>query len=660
MYPQFLQTILGIETRVSRQYKVLVFSTKLFANMRLNFGGNLMPLLPAMLLQAQAGKGTEVAAQDVPHPVPAPDQSLANLPTPSRPQSPDPVAPVLEHDHSSVQPETTVGSFPTTEDTPMGGDFHTSPPRSSYAPPACQPSGEAKLHDHKKLFKDVVGKLVKKVKSLEVKLKTKKRKLVVSDSDLEDSTTQDMDLDALRTSNNAAVAADSDIPSGNTSQVLAASPCAPTVGPSGTYEVPPAPSTILPGASSVSLGPSVTPTTASVVPVDILKVPAAVPSDSPNVPAGVSSKGKSLMVDEDIHVIARSFRQREDDRLGEEAAKRFHEEDMAKLERERAEAQRKRQQEVLESAKFYNEDDWLNIRAQVEANASLSQTLMGDDVTEDNFPTRMAALIKKKRPALAEQLFKERHNQPLTPAQQKAYMRQYRPGPMLEEPFTKRPKSPEAHTPSMPEVSASLVVTSPPSSRTRRKSLGCKHVHKPKSTLSRLDLAAPAQTFLKVVVDEDSDDEDSVDEVWSAVVGWELLSTPLGEINALYCIDGSTKHFATLCQLLYMVDRQDLTKLYGLVPGGKGSCVWNNQTQWEIRIWRLYTLSNVHVLETVSGEVLLMFTDVSYPLSVELMKKMLTHKLKIDSDFVGNDLTTAEQLIQFIKNQIVTAQASSV
>nr|GEX95833.1 hypothetical protein [Tanacetum cinerariifolium] len=38
----------------------------------------------------------------------------------------------------------------------------------------------------------------------------------------------------------------------------------------------------------------------------------------------------------------------------------------------------------------------------VEANASLSKTLLGDDVSEDNFPARMAALIKKKRQALAE------------------------------------------------------------------------------------------------------------------------------------------------------------------------------------------------------------------------------------------------------------------
>nr|GEX56902.1 hypothetical protein [Tanacetum cinerariifolium] len=528
------------------------------------------------------GEGAEVAAQDVPYPVPAPDQSPSHFPTPSRPQSPDPVAPVLEHDHSSAQPETAAGSFPTTEGAPLGGDFHPSPPRSSHTPPAGQPSGgaedpitltalssvvstlvqkvhslEAELHDHKKLFKDVVG----------------------NDSDPEDSTTQDMDLDALRALANAAVAADSDIPSGNTSQVPPASPCAPTAG---TSEVPPAPfaiptgaSGVAPGAFDVYPGPSVTPTAALAVPADSPKVPTDVPSDSPNVPAGASSKGKSPMVEEDIPVTARSFRQREEDRLGEEAAKRLHEEEMAELERERAEAQRKRQQDVLESAKFYNEDDWLNIRAQVEANASLSQTLLGDDVTEDNFLARMAAAIyntcrtmvyvKSFSDAQLLQEFEKIHKVQSQSQIQAFNQTLKRPEPVLEEPFTKRPKSQEAYTPSMPEVSVSPVVTSPPSSRIRRKSLGRKPMHKSKSTPPTLDLDAPAQTFLKVVVDEDSDDEDYVDEVWSAVVGWELLSTPLGEINALYRIDGSTKHFSTLRQILHLVDLQDLMKLYGLV-----------------------------------------------------------------------------------------------
>ncbi|GJR82942.1 hypothetical protein Tco_0153727 [Tanacetum coccineum] len=90
--------------------------------------------------------------------------------------------------------------------------------------------------------------------------------------------------------------------------------------------------------------------------------------------------------------------------------------------------------------------------------------------------------------------------------------------------------------------------------------------------------------------------------------------------------------------------------------GGMGSFIWNHQSLWQIRSWRLYTLSNVHVLETVSREVLYMFVDVSYPLSVKLMERMLKHKFEIDNDVVGNDMTTAEQLIWFIKNQIAAAQ----
>ncbi|GKF07966.1 hypothetical protein Tco_0042190, partial [Tanacetum coccineum] len=59
------------------------------------------------------------------------------------------------------------------------------------------------------------------------------------------------------------------------------------------------------------------------------------------------------------------------------------------------------------------------------ANASLSKTLLGDDVTEDNFAVRMAALIKRKKQALVEILAKERMERPMTQVQQRTYMRQF-------------------------------------------------------------------------------------------------------------------------------------------------------------------------------------------------------------------------------------------
>nr|GFA40892.1 sm-like protein LSM7 [Tanacetum cinerariifolium] len=158
---------------------------------------------------------------------------------------------------------------------------------------------------------------------------------------------QDVDLDALRALANAAVTANSNIASSGTSQIPAASLRVSTAGPPGTFDVPP-------GTFDV-------PTGALTVPAGSLNVPTDVSASAAS--ASVSSKGKSPMVEEDIPVKARTFKQMEEDRLGEEAAKRLHDEEIAQQERQRTEVQRKRQQDVIDSAMYYNEVDWLNIRA---------------------------------------------------------------------------------------------------------------------------------------------------------------------------------------------------------------------------------------------------------------------------------------------------------
>nr|GEW06628.1 putative ribonuclease H-like domain-containing protein [Tanacetum cinerariifolium] len=269
MYPRFLQTILGIETRVNKQYKVLVFSSKLFTNMRVNFAGNSMPLLPTMLLQAAAGRGAETTFSD-------------------------PVPPVLEHDHRSAQLETAAGSFPSTKDAHMGANFHTSPVRSSHTPPVDHPSGGVEDPITLTALSSVVSTLVQKVKSLEVKLKTKKRKMVVSDSDEEDGTTPNVNLEALRALANAAVANDSD---------------AATDVPAATSTTLAGASTVAPGASGVAPGASGIPPGGSVAPTVAL----AVSADSPQVPPDASNKGKSPMIEEDIPVPARTLRRMEED-----------------------------------------------------------------------------------------------------------------------------------------------------------------------------------------------------------------------------------------------------------------------------------------------------------------------------------------------------------
>ncbi|GKC83974.1 hypothetical protein Tco_1139691, partial [Tanacetum coccineum] len=274
MYPHFLQTVLGIETRITRQYHVFKLSSKRFANMKLNFEGQPMQLLTVMLPQDQDGEVAGVDAQAIPPPIPKPipepmlepDQPQDHLSSPPRPPTSDPFT------------STNV------EDEPLGGSFNAFPPGSTQASPTGHTSGgaedpitltalssvvstlvqkvnslETELTTHKKLFHDVVGKLVKKVKAMKVKLKTKKRKVVVSDSDKEDGGEQDEDLDALHALANAAATVDSTkSPSGASSNHAACSydPTSdvPTTDvstdvPSGV--APTGPSTVSPGSITV-------------------------------------------------------------------------------------------------------------------------------------------------------------------------------------------------------------------------------------------------------------------------------------------------------------------------------------------------------------------------------------------------------------------------
>ncbi|GKD10786.1 hypothetical protein Tco_1190471, partial [Tanacetum coccineum] len=91
-----------------------------------------------------------------------------------------------------------------------------------------------------------------------------------------------------------------------------------------------------------------------------------------------------------------------------------------------------------------------------------------------------------------------------------------------------------------------------------------------------------------------------------------------------------------------------------------GSDVWKNQHTWRIQSWKLYSFSGVHVLETVSGLVLHMFVDKKYPLFVNLIERMLDHQLEICHGSVGNKLTTAVQLIAFLKKQISDSKRPKV
>ncbi|GKF63394.1 hypothetical protein Tco_0186842, partial [Tanacetum coccineum] len=182
-----------------------------------------------------------------------------------------------------------------------GGSFHTSPPRSTQAPPKGTTSRGVEDLDKLTTLSSLVSTLVQKVNTQESKLKAYKLlfkevvgKLVKKEEDAE------LDVDPLIKLAKAAAtaAADSAVPTG------------------GSHDDVIPPSSYIPAGEFIG---------DSDVPAGATTGPSANPSN----------KGKSPLLEEDPPVKERSFRQREEDKLGEEAARRMYEEEKAELERER-------------------------------------------------------------------------------------------------------------------------------------------------------------------------------------------------------------------------------------------------------------------------------------------------------------------------------------
>ncbi|GJV65126.1 hypothetical protein Tco_1475954, partial [Tanacetum coccineum] len=476
-------------------------SSKLFANMKLNFVGQPIPLLAAMLSQAGDGAGgvaptvPQIIPEPIPKPMPETDQPQDHLTAPPRQQISDPIAPVFEHGQSSDQDIASFSQVQETNDAPFTStnvddapftSTNAFPPGSTQTSPTGHTSGgaedpitltawssvvstlvqkvnslETELKAHKKLFKDMVGKLVKQVKAMEVKLKIKKRKVVVSDFDNKDGGEQDVDLDALHALVNAAVTVDSTKSPGGASSNPAACSDVPTIDvPTTDVPTTDVPTTDIPttdvpthvpsgvaptGPSTVSPGSTTVPTSSSIPATEPIPARSGTTTATPSSPVRDARKGKGIAVKEPTLTQAKTFKQLEEERLGWEAAQRLQAQELANLEKQRAESlmhdanlarqmsqdfemtedQRKRQQEVLSSAANYSDASWDILLARLQANPDLSSTIFGVDFTDDDFAAKMVSLVNSRRKELAEKQAQERRDRPMTPAQLRKYMRTY-------------------------------------------------------------------------------------------------------------------------------------------------------------------------------------------------------------------------------------------
>ncbi|GKE30997.1 hypothetical protein Tco_1450319, partial [Tanacetum coccineum] len=110
--------------------------------------------------------------------------------------------------------------------------------------------------------------------------------------------------------------------------------------------------------------------------------------------------------------------------------------------------------------------------------------------------------------------------------------------------------------------------------------------------------------------------------------------------------DGSSKNYKVLSEMLEDFDRQD-GDLHTLFELDEEDEIWKNQHEYNVISWSLCEFYGIHILLMQNGIAIHMLTKKKYPLSQEMITKMLNKRLKVD-----HESTQAYELLKFIRSQV--------
>ncbi|GJS42018.1 hypothetical protein Tco_0567061 [Tanacetum coccineum] len=135
--------------------------------------------------------------------------------------------------------------------------------------------------------------------------------------------------------------------------------------------------------------------------------------------------------------------------------------------------------------------------------------------------------------------------------------------------------------------------------------------------------------------------------------------------------DGSSKNYKVFSEMLDDFDRQDVMDLYRLVqerydttsPGvydlllwgdleilfepNKEDEIWKNQQDYNLISWRLFDSCGIHILLMSTGVAIHMMIEKKYPLTQEMLSRMLSRRLEVD-----HESEMAYELLRFIRSQL--------
>nr|GEW99835.1 hypothetical protein [Tanacetum cinerariifolium] len=540
---------------------------------------------------------------------PAPSSGVASTdPIPEIPSSSRPTEPVLETITSPIR-----------DDDTGGGSFPERPPSPSLATLTRSPTvgvAEEPLTQNSLLALDAVVLFAKRIKKLESKLKTKKRKLVLSDSENEEEIRQSQELDVLLHLANAALhdlSASTTHSKPDNQEQSSEQEISPTTldaqSSSGLYFT----NAAIPAAGRVSAGgadPAVVISAGGADPADVVVSASDADSASTFIYAGVSvavgpsvasahlspikdhAKGKAIATPSS-HVTTSS-----DKELADQQA--------AILEAER--------QELLEQ----------ELKQSLDAEQVYLDSLLAQKVAEEQEREIRASAEQAVDLAIAKD-----HHQQLK-----------RSGETLKSSESKKLKSSQntkqsAKLPDTTSVSADATISA------GDPIFAVPFVSAASSVPAKTPNAAGVSITAGVSKSAGVASIPIIDLLDSPPKATSLPLDPETAEHAVPLRKSSRKKSIARRRTLSRPFPSEFVAL----PFDK------DDPEAEFKNWRFYALPTIHVLETKAGDIMYMFVDKKYPILPETIQRMLNHGLEIDRDPSGNDLTTAIQLIQSLLNQ---------
>ncbi|GJZ15876.1 hypothetical protein Tco_0551553 [Tanacetum coccineum] len=300
-------------------------------------------------------------------------------------------------------------------------------------------------------------------------------------------------------------------------------------------------------------------------------------------------------------------------------------------------SERQRMAQVHQAAQGFTDAKWDDILARVVADEDLVQQLQaGEKYSEKDLPIKLVELVNQRKKFFAQQRAKVKRNKPMTPAQQKAYMSTYIKNQEGDSEVVKDGKKGKAEDSRKKTVARKRIGEKLDDESVKRQKL--EDDAKKEALRAYLDI---------ILRDYEAVNVESLATKYP-IVDWK--THVLSEDKMYYEIiraNGSTKSYKIFTEMLDDFDRQDVLDLYRLVkerfeiasPKGydrllwgdlitvfepsKDDEVWKAQQDYTLISWRLFDSCEIHVLLINTGIAIHMLVEKTYPLTQEMLSRML-------------------------------------